>query len=168
MGMPLAPRPSIFTTSTGPSGGGAGDAGREVALFIASAALIVADLIFLAGQMNLVRTRVRVWASVLTVLIHVVVLVAHPSSWEAAVVCGVITLGALGNKWYFEVLEDEAAREDEGLPPLVKSRLKSWGITLNPMYQFRYRHRMFRDEWSRELLLKLSWRLPRWLPRWLR
>jgi hypothetical protein len=83
--------------------------------------------------MNVVRTRVPIWASVLTVVIHAVVLVARPSSWEAAVVCGAFTLIAVGNKWYFEVLEDEFTREEEGLPPLVKSRLKSWAITLNPM-----------------------------------
>ena len=137
-------------------------------MFIANAALVVADLIFLAGQMNLVRTRVRVWASVLTVLIHGVVLVARPSSWEAAVVCGAMAFIALSNKWNSELLDDEVAREQEGRPPLVKSRLKSWASILNPMYQIRYRHRMFRDEWSRELLLEVSWPLPRWLPRWLR
>jgi RHS repeat-associated protein len=167
MGMPSAPRPRIFITGTGP-GGGAGDAGREVALFIAYAALVVADLIFLAGQMNLVRTRVRVWASVLMVLIHGVVLVARPSSWEFAVFCGAMTSIALSNKWNSELENDEFAREEAGRPPLVKSRLKSWASILNPMYQFRYRHRMFRDELSRELLLKDSWSLPRWLPRWLR
>jgi hypothetical protein len=130
--------------------------------------LVVADLIFLAGQLNLVRTRVRIWAFVLTVVMHGVVLVARPSSWEAAVFCGVLTLIVLGNKWYFEVADDEAAREEKGRPPLVKSPLRFFAIILDPTYQIRYRNRMFRDEWSRELLLEVSWSLPRWLPRWLR
>lgn len=61
----------------------------------------------------------------------------------------------LNHKWLQEIQGDMVAREQEGLPPLLPRR-RRWLLQADPTYMFRYRRRMFLDDWSRRRLEVMS------------
>jgi hypothetical protein len=103
---------------------------------------------------------VRWRLSLLAVALHVVILMFLPRLWPAALLALFFLLLALSYKWNSEVTSDVYDREVAGLEPLFKVRLQLAALSWSPTYFVRYRHRMFRDEWSRRELLARSVPVP--------
>lgn len=117
---------------------------------------------------NLLRRSLRFKVSIVCVLVAAIGVVAAVlfGNLENSAV-GVLTwfFGSIGlsYKWFNEVQDDVTAREEKGLPPLLRSRVLPVSIrsVVDGFYQARYRRKMFRDPWSRRYLIGLSQPLPR-------
>ena len=80
---------------------------------------------------------------------------ALDGEFGAAVFMLVCVAIIISTKWFYEIDEDQDARKEAGLPPLLKDRLGVFSI-IGPTFSFRYRKRMFQDSWSRQNILTQS------------
>jgi hypothetical protein len=117
------------------------------------------DVLFFLAQFNRVGTAVRWRLSLLAVALHVVILIFLPRLWPAALIALFFLVLVLSVKFHWEIVDDVETRRIEGMEPLLKVRFKL-ATAWSPTYWLRYRHRMFRDEWSRRELLAKSVAVP--------
>jgi hypothetical protein len=129
----------------------------------------VAGILFALVQFpNLLRRSIRTKTSLVCVLVAVAAAgTAFALRGAEVAAIGIVVWAfagiGLSGKWFYEVQEDVTAREENGLPVLLPSRVipVSWRSVFSGVYQLRYRSRMFKDPWSRRYLIGLSQPLPR-------
>ncbi|NUS00079.1 MAG: hypothetical protein HOV67_33070 [Kribbellaceae bacterium] len=131
--------------------------------------IAAAGVVFTAVQLPyLLRRRIRVRASLgcLTVLVLAVALPAFSGDFEPAglgLLVWVFGPLAVLTKWRYEVEEDVDARQENDLPPLLRSRVLPSSVrpAIDLVWLLRYRRRVFNDPWSRDRLIGMSQPLPR-------
>lgn len=122
--------------------------------------VVLGAVVFLAAQLlNRVALRWRALGSLAGIAVSVIALLVEPTAWEAAVFGWFLAVAALLGKWGREVGFDLDARRDKGRQPLARDFL-GINVYLNPFFIALYRHRMFRDPWSRKRVMRDSFSVP--------
>lgn len=128
--------------------------------FVEGSVIFGAVLFLVAQIFNRVSLSWRAAGTMAGVAVSAVTLLVAPRAWEAAIFGWFLGVAALIGKWGHEVELDTEERDEENLRPLIRDVL-GIKVSLNPVFVVRYRHRIFRDRWSLDRLMQVSFDVPR-------